>query len=76
MKKPVACIYKNEAGEIYQIRVVTSRDVITIPVSNSSEKTCRQTIKQMFGRCEILIAQLLPDDETGEADNHVYKAGD
>lgn len=57
MKKPVACIYKNKAGEIYQIRVVTGRATVTIPVSNSSEKTCRDYIRKIFGRVELLISQ-------------------
>lgn len=62
MRRPVACIYKNEQGEIYQIRVVTNKAVVTTPVNNTSERTCRHYIKQMFGQCQILIAQELPNN--------------
>ena len=64
MKKKYAAIHCNPDGEPYLI-IVTDGDYTTnIPVKNSTIKTCKSTIKTMFGKCDIWISQEVESDGT------------
>jgi len=65
MKKPVACIYKDKLGHIYQLRVVTSKAVTTVPVKHSSEREVRRYIRKVWGSVELLISQEV-DNQYGQ----------
>lgn len=59
--KAWACIYKNEQGEVYQLRVVEGDRTSTYPVTNSSEKVVRRFIKSNWKNVTILVADVLED---------------
>jgi hypothetical protein len=63
MRKIQVWIYKNEAGDIYQIRVVhRDNSVQTVPVSNTEEKKLRRLCQGMYGRCQFTTVQILPEN--------------
>lgn len=53
--KPVATVYRNDKGIIFHLKVVTSKGVADMPVSGSSERVVRKTIKDIFGKCQVII---------------------
>jgi len=59
-------IYYNEKGQIHMLKVCIGDQVHELPVSNTNEKTCRRTMRSMFGRLTIYVVRILPDEKPTE----------
>lgn len=55
-----AAIYQHANGLIYLIRVVTPQGKFEVPVNNSSMRTCKRYLRDMFGRIDTVIVTTSP----------------
>lgn len=62
--RPIATLYRNPDGAIFQLRVVTSKGVTTIPCDNTQEKTIRKFVRDIWGRVQWLDVTITPSEKT------------
>jgi len=60
-KRTPVYVYKNEKGQIYMIRVVQGNQVVEMPCENTRLSTIEKTMKNLFGRIQMNVVEILPD---------------
>lgn len=59
-------MYKNAGEGIHLVRVVKENQVFEFPVKNSTEKTVRKAMCNMFGRLTYSVVEIFPSNDERE----------